>query len=397
MKSNQLLTYENGLLAVMSITFGLVFVDRFALVYLSPFIAKDLLLNNTQIGILASALSLTWALSGYFATAWAEAKNKKKIVFIISTVLFSVCSISSGFAAGFAALLIARLLMGIFEGPALPLIQSFIAKESTPRRLGLNMGVLQSFGSTLFGMILAPVILVLLAEKFGWRSAFFIAGIPGIIMALINWFYIKDSTAAGVEKREDSSLSFKELLSYKNIRVAIILSSLVMIWLNSCIIFMPQYFVKIQGFTEGEMSKVLGLMGVSSLFSGIIVSALSDRFGRKPIISLFMSIGIFYPLSILFLPNSYFQLPAMFLTYFLFGTFPIILGAIPFQTVPKHSVGKAIGLIAGSYEIAGGVIAPFVGGILADKFGLTMPFWVATGAAILAFIISFSLIEPKVE
>ena len=66
-----------------------------------------------------------------------------------------------------------RLLMGLFEGPTLPLIQSFIAKESTPSRLGLNMGILQSFGSTLFGMILAPIILVALANELGWRSAFF--------------------------------------------------------------------------------------------------------------------------------------------------------------------------------------------------------------------------------
>lgn len=64
-------TYENGLLALMCVTFGLVFVDRFALVYLSPFIVKDLGLNNTQVGMLVSALGITWAVLGYFATAWA--------------------------------------------------------------------------------------------------------------------------------------------------------------------------------------------------------------------------------------------------------------------------------------------------------------------------------------
>ena len=85
----------------------------------------------------------------------------------------------------------------------------------------------------------------------------------------------------------------------------------------------------------------------------------------------------------------------MFLTYFMFGAFPLILGAIAFQTVPRHSVAKAIGLIAGAGELVGGVIAPFIDGILADKFGLQMPFWVSCAAAILAFLISFSLIEPK--
>lgn len=85
---NKFLTYENKLLAVMSLTFGLVFVDRMAILYLSPFIVKDLGLNNTQIGMLASGLALTWAVSGYVSTAWAEAKNKKKLVFVSAIVLF---------------------------------------------------------------------------------------------------------------------------------------------------------------------------------------------------------------------------------------------------------------------------------------------------------------------
>lgn len=390
-----ILNYENGLLILLSITFGLVFVDRFALIYLTPYIAKDLHLNNTQIGILASALSLTWAISGYFSTSWAEANNKKKIVFVTSVVLFSICSISSGLTTTFIALLVARLLMGLFEGPTLPLIQSFLAKESTPSRLGFNMGALQSFGSTLFGFMLAPVVLVILADKLGWRSAFFIAGAPGLIMAFFCWKFIRPSTAASIEKVEDTSLSFQELLSYKNVKIAIVLACLFMTWLNSCMTFMPQYFTQIQGFSEAEMGKTMGLMGFSSFVSGIVVTILSDKFGRKPIIILFVLIGIFFPLAILFLQGSALQIPVMFLTYFMFGTFPIVFAAIPYQTVPKHSVGKAIGLIVGSGEIVGGVLAPFVGGIAADNFGLAAPFWIATGAAVLALVFTFSLIEPK--
>jgi predicted MFS family arabinose efflux permease len=389
--------YENGLLMLLSVTFGLVFVDRFALVYLTPYIAKDLNLSNTQIGILVSALSLTWALSGYFSTAWAEANNKKKSVFIGAVILFSVCSISSGLTAGFAGLLIARLLMGLFEGPALPLIQSFLARESTPSRLGFNMGALQSFGSTLFGFILAPLVLVFLADKLGWRSAFYIAGAPGLIMAFLCWKFIRPATAASIKKVEENSLSFSNILAFKNIKLAIILSCLFMTWLNSCMTFMPQYFTTVQGFSEAEMGKTMGLMGLSSFVSGIVVSILSDKFGRKPIIIFFVLVGIFFPLGILFLKDSGVQIPAMFIAYFMFGTFPIVLSVIPYQTVPKHSVGKTIGLIAGSGELVGGMLAPFLGGVAADKYGLSAPFWIAFGAAVLALIFTFFLEEPKTE
>jgi MFS family permease len=248
-----LFTYENGLLALLSVTFGLVFVDRFALVYLSPFIAKDLHLNNTQIGMLVSALGITWAISGYFTTAWAEAHNKKKAVFIAAVVLFSLASIISGLATGFVVLLLSRLLMGFFEGPTLPLVQAFIAKEASPNRAGLNMGILQSFGSTLFGFLIAPLLLVGLATQYGWRSTFFLAGIPGLIMAFLCWRFIKPSTAENVptttSETVDESLSFNQLFDYKNIRVAVVMACLFMTWLNSCMTFMPKYFTEIQGFT----------------------------------------------------------------------------------------------------------------------------------------------------
>jgi predicted MFS family arabinose efflux permease len=387
--------YENGLLVLLSITFGLVFVDRFALVYLTPFISKDLGLNNTEIGILVSALSLSWAFSGYITTAWAEANNKKKLVFIISVILFSIASISSGFATTFGLLLLSRLLMGFFEGPTLPLIQSFIAKESSGNRLGLNMGILQSLGSTLFGFIIAPLFLVFLAEKYGWRSTFFLAGIPGLIMALLCWKFIKKTTAESNEKNIDESLSLRELLGYKNMRIGFILACLLMTWLNSAMTFMPKFFTEVQGFSNENMGKTMGLMGVASFIAGILVTALSDKFGRKPIISIFIFIGLFYPLAIVFLGGSDLQIPVMFVAYFMFGAFPLVLGAIPFETVPKNSVGKAIGLLAGAGEIVGGVIIPFVCGILADKFGLSAPFYVSFFAAVLALFFSFQLVETK--
>jgi predicted MFS family arabinose efflux permease len=391
----KLLNYENGLLALLSVTFGLVFIDRFALVYLSPFIAKDLKLSNTQLGLLVSALGISWALSGYFTTAWAEKNNKKKVVFIISVILFSVASVSSGLAIGFGMLLLSRLLMGFFEGPTLPIIQSFIAKESSPNRAGLNMGILQSFGSTLFGFLIAPILLVALATQYGWRSTFFFAGIPGLLMAFLCWRFLKPSTAESKQSIEDKSLSFAKLLKFKNIKISIILSCLFLTWLNASLTFMPKYFTEYQGFTGEIMGKTMGLMGVASLIAGVFVTALSDRFGRKSMANLFIFIGIFFPLAIVFLKGSEWQIPIMFLGYFMFGTFPIVLGTIPSETVPSHSTGKAIGLIAGAGELFGGVLMPFICGILADKFGLQAPFYVSALAAILALIVSFSLIETK--
>ena len=107
-------------------------------------------------------------------------------------------------------------------------------------------------------------------------------------MALLCWKLIKPSTAIAVANQSDVSLSLRELWQYRNIRIGLVLACLLLTWLNACMTFMPRYFTEMQNFTEAEMGKTMGLMGVSSLLSGLIVTGLSDRFGRKPVINLFL-------------------------------------------------------------------------------------------------------------
>ena len=90
-----LFSYENRIVLLMALTFGCLFFDRLALNFLMPYVSADLKLTNTQIGLLAGILSLAWAFSSFFSTAWAEANNKKKTVFIIAVFVFSFCSFSS--------------------------------------------------------------------------------------------------------------------------------------------------------------------------------------------------------------------------------------------------------------------------------------------------------------
>lgn len=387
--------YENGIVALMALTFGCLFFDRLALNFLMPYVAKDLNLNNTQIGLLAGALSLAWAISSYFSTAWAEANNKKKIVFIVATFIFSVCSFGSGFAVSFTTLFIARLVMGFAEGPVIPLAQNFVERESSPHRLGLNTGLLQAVGSALFGSILAPIILVNIAESMGWRNAFFIAGIPGLILGLIAWFYIKKSTTESIGKQEKSNSSFAELLKYHNVKWGIFTACCVMGWWFATLPFISNYFVNTQGMTPDDMKKTMGLLGVSGLLFSIIVTALSDKFGRKKVILFFCVVGFFYPFAVHFLVGSSLHLPAIFLTYSLMGGIPLVAAVIPSEAVPVHLKAKAIGLITAVAEIFGGVIVPAVSGVLSDTIAPSAFLWVAAVLAILGFLFALKLDETS--
>lgn len=387
-----LFTYENGIVALMALTFGCLFFDRLALNFLMPYVAKDLNLNNTQIGLLASGLALAWAFSSFFTTAWAETNNKKKMVFIAAIFIFSICSFTSGLAVSFATLLLARIVMGLAEGPLVPLAQNFVERESSPHRLGLNSGLLQAVGSALCGSILAPVLLVKIAENIGWRNAFYVAGAPGLLMGVLVWFYVRPSTAESKgEGQEKSTLNISELLQYNNIKWGIPAACCVLGWWFATLPFISKYFVEAQGMSNDTMGKTMGLLGVSALLSSIIVPALSDKIGRKPVLMAAIAIGILYPFAVYFLKGSALQLPAMFITYFTMGALPLVAAVIPSEAVPVHLKAKAIGLITGIGEIIGGVLVPALSGILSDQIDPSAFLWVSASFAVLGLFFAAKL------
>jgi MFS family permease len=245
MAANKFFSYENRLLVLLTFTFGFVLFDRMALNFLVPFFDKELGLNNTQIGLLASLLALAWAISGYVIGTLSDKTGKRKKYLIISVFIFSVCSFLSGLAAAFAFLLVARIVMGFAEGPVLPLAHSIMVSASTEKRRGFNMGFMQSFGSNLLGTMLAPVVLVALAENFGWRNAFFIAGVPGLILATLGFFFIKETTTTKVDAEKKQKAKIADLLQYRNVWVAIVLSCCMMTWMFAQITFMPKFLIDI--------------------------------------------------------------------------------------------------------------------------------------------------------
>jgi MFS family permease len=392
MHANRLLRYENKLLILLSLTFGFVIFERAALSFLVPFFEKELGLNNTQIGLLTSLLSLAWAISGYLTGSLSDKTGKRKHYLIIAVVIFSVCSFVSGLAACFTLLLLARIIMGLAEGPVLPLAQSMIIEASTEKRRGFNMGFMQTFGGGLV-MMVAPIVLVALATNYGWRNAFFIAGVPGLALAALGFLHIEESKATHVrEKKQKTSIA--DLLKYRNVSVAILLSCSTLTWLFAQVTFMPKYLISVKHFTEQDMSKVMSAFGLGGLIWGVVVPALSDKFGRKRVVITFYLLSALMPLSVIYFGKNSVSLSALVL----FGTsisgcFPIVLATIPSETIPRQYIAQTMGLIGGIGELMGGFVAPAVAGRSADQFGLDAPFLIAAGAALFGGLTAFLLYE----
>ncbi|TAL98670.1 MAG: MFS transporter [Paraburkholderia sp.] len=390
--------YENVLVILLFFTVGSVFFDRLSISFLFPFMRGDFALTNSRIGMLTSALALTWAISGVLLSAYADNKNRRKLVLIAAVAVFSLCSISSGLASTFGALLLARALMGLAEGPVLPVSQSLMTFASSDSRRGFNMGFIQASAVGLLGSVLAPAVIVPLASAHGWRFAFYCAGMPGLVLALLLAIYIREP--AVVEKKESllpvdqRDMPFMKVLMDRNIFICMIMSCLFITWFLAIVTFGPAYLIEQRHFSPMDMSVFMTVLGVSSVISGFAVPALSDRVGRKPTLIVFSAVAVCAPLVIGFLPGTLTTLClAIFVAYFGYGCSAIFLATIPAESVPRYFISRAVATVIGTGEVIGGFVSPTLAGFSADTFGPTAPLLIAAGSAVLALFASLFLRE----
>jgi MFS family permease len=389
--------YEQRLIWVLGITFGFLFLDRNAASFVMPFIVTDLGFNNKQVGLIASALSFTWAISAFLGGALSDRTGWRKPILLASVLAFSLCSFLSGLAASFAALFAARLLMGLAEGPFLPVCQSLVASESDPSRRGHNMGVMQNFGSNLLGTFLASLALVPIAAHWSWRAAFFVAGVPGLVMALLIARYVREpprkppSAAAG---RPRADISYLAMLRYRNMILCVLISIVMVAWMVLGWAFLPLFYVKVRHISTGAWGVLMSLLGLSAAFFSFIVPRLSDRYGRRPVVVGFNLLGLMVPLAALYCHSSLYLLGALiFLGWSASGTFPLFMGTIPSETIPARYVATSLGLTVGIGEIFGGVSAPTVAGWAADRYSLAAPMFIQAGCAVAGALLALALKE----
>ena len=173
-------TYTRYVLGVLVVVYVFNFIDRQILAILAPAIKDDLQLSDTQIGALSGvAFGIFYATLGIPIARLADRYSRVNIISICLTI-WSLMTALSGLATNFVQLLIARIGVGIGEAGGSPPSHSLLADYFAPGKratalgiyaLGVPIGIL--FGNLAGGWI---------GEIFGWRQAFFLVGVPGIIL-----------------------------------------------------------------------------------------------------------------------------------------------------------------------------------------------------------------------
>ena len=185
--TRSLKAYTVGLLTLI---YTANYLDRQIVAILLPAIKADMLLSDTQLGILTGlAFGIFYATLG-IPIAWLADRVSRKHIIIASLSLFSVMTFACGLAQNYVQLLLARIGVGVGEAGTSPPSHAIIADMYAPSEratplaifaLGINIGLFIAF--LLGGWI---------TDKYGWRTAIQVVAMPGIGLAVLAWFTLKD-------------------------------------------------------------------------------------------------------------------------------------------------------------------------------------------------------------
>jgi MFS family permease len=387
---------------ILSVCWGLVLFDIIGIDFLMPFIAPNLKLSNTQIGLLYSLYWLPFGLSSYVTGELTDRLGKRRTLLLVAMLLFSLASVLPGLATSFTTLLITRLLMGLLEGPILPLAQTIVAVECPAGRRGMDMGIVQNVGTSVFGFV-EPILLVAAADRWGWRAGFFVLALPGLIcVALIALSLRRAPEPKGVvdsgsgDSSHGSHNGIGEVLRYRNVWLCIVSACLFSAFVLIGRGYLPLVFVQLRHMSPQRMAALLTVLSISGLALGVIFPALADRIGRKPAAVISSLLGAVFPLAGLYYagPDTVLGL-LLFIGWAPAGASILFLATIPSESVPIHSISTAIGLTFAIGTLVGGFLGPAVAGWSADHWGLPSSLLLQAGCAIAMAAISLGLRETK--
>jgi len=386
-------------LLLLGLAWGFAYWDRMSITFLSPFIVKDLHLTNFELSALPAALAFTWAIGAYLIGFWSDRVGARKPFLLAALVVFSLCSVLSGLATSFWTLFAARLVMGAVEGPFLPICLAILAAVTAEKRRGLNAGITQNFFGSVIGTTLAPLVLVPLAIAYSWHVAFFLSGVPGLILALLIWRLVDEpprATMPAAQVTQAPSDSIWAMLANRNIALCCGISILMVGSLVIGSIFLPRYITESLGLSPKVMSQIMAVLGFCPAIGGVLVPWLSDRFGRRPIMIVFCALMALCPIAGLMLHNSVLLMTLlMAVSWIGAGSFPLFMGVVPTETLSLRRAATAMGLVIGVGEIGGGVLSPLVAGRLADLFSLATPLIFQAVIPLLAALLALGLRETN--
>ncbi|HFD6909475.1 TPA: MFS transporter [Escherichia coli] len=393
----------------------LMYVDRVNLSATAGLIKDELGLSNTELGVIFSAFAYTYAVFQIIG-GWFVDRLGSRLMIIFCGIIWVIATMATGFVGGFISLFLARLLLGVGEGAALPSQARAITYWFKPQQRGFVQGVTHSFSR--LGNAITPPIIVALVAFWSWRGAFISLAIVTFIW-LISWIIsYKD------DPRDHSGMTEEELegvpiFEKKDLKVkaeptpwrALIKRMGPTMGVYFCygwtswlfFTWLPTFFMHGRGMDLKSSALFTAGVFLSGVVGNTVGGVISDKVLKMTgnLVAARRNVILFSFISVLFLLVPVINTDSLLIMTIClsvaFFCLELTIGpiwAVPMDITPKY-VGIASGLMNAGSAVAG-IISPIVFGIIIDKTGnWSLPFYGSVALLIIGIFLTFFMRPDK--
>lgn len=273
-------------LAVLTLVYTFNHIDRQILLILIEPIKADLQISDSAIGMLTGIVfAAFYATFGIPIAIWADRGNRRNIL-SLALAIWSGMTALSGLAQNYWQLLAARMGVGVGEAGGTPPATSIISDLFAPKERAFALGIYTA-GIGL-GILAGFVIGGYVYEAYGWRVAFFVAGVPGLMLALLVRLTVREPVRGAIEQRSDSGQAtpLSQTLAFiaKQSAFLWLLAGccLICISANAFLAWTPSLLQRTYNVGPGDIAIPLGLLiggagGVGAILLGKVCDHLSGQ------------------------------------------------------------------------------------------------------------------------
>ncbi len=395
--------YRYYVTGVLTLAFTLNFLDRQILSILAEQIKAEFILSDTQLGLLMGlAFAIFYTFIGLGIARIADRTNRVNLISII-IVVWSVMTALCGLAANYIQLFFLRTMVGVGEAGLSPSSHSIISDYFNQQERGRAISI-YSLG-TVFGHLIALLLGGYIAHNYGWRMAFFIVGLPGLLVAVLVKLTVREPTRGAMETmqvvdKEQKPLlqELKSILAIPLYRYATAGHVLAVMFGYTLAAWIAVHYMRGYGLQEHQAAPIVAIILVLGGVPGLLFGGfLADHLARNDIRWLTRLPAMFalaaFPLYWFALISADITLATIaftLATFSLQASFAPPLSAIQYA-VPVHSRALAAALAFFFSNLIGLGMGPVIVGIVGDSGASEIgPSNLSLGLVILSFTLPLS-------
>jgi predicted MFS family arabinose efflux permease len=281
--------YLNYVIAVLWVVMLLRFVDLQIVAVLLESIRREFEVSDTLLGFMTgSAFAIFYGTLG-IPIAWLADRYNRRNIIAAALGLWSAMTAACGLAGSFATLFLARMGVGVGEAGGQPPAYSLVSDYVPPERRSSVFAILNS--AVPFGVFCGFIIGGWVNLHYGWRAAFMVVGLPGVLLALLIWLTVREPPRGFADKRTRvEALPLGETLAYlwrtPSYRHLVLATTIFTLGAIGSGIWIPSFFVRVHGMANAEVAVWLafiygggGVLG--AMLGGFLAERLVARYGDQ--------------------------------------------------------------------------------------------------------------------